>query len=273
MIYIKTYCYSDHELPFIVAQLEEAYDFIDMLYVFEYNYTHTGIKKDYNFERVIQHVPDRLKDKLCYKKVNLDGIVEYAYENEPLIHALNEPVQRSMFFNDPSITLNDDDIIIDIDSDEIIYKQCYTDLLSELNRKNRVLSIKFNQFFFKHNFLWTNIKFSSPTIYKYGMVKGISRKIKCLSIKHQRDCAVTTDGIYGCHMSWVMPAKYMVKKLHSYGHPKYRKFADENVLQKAIDNKEYIFDSGRKMEIDVLDLEDIRIPTHLRGVKNIFEYM
>ena len=46
MIYIKSYCYSKHELPFIISQLEESYNYVDKVCVYEYNYTHTGKKKN-----------------------------------------------------------------------------------------------------------------------------------------------------------------------------------------------------------------------------------
>ena len=45
MIYIKSYCYSKHELPFIISQLQEGYKYIEKLILYEYNYTHTGCGK------------------------------------------------------------------------------------------------------------------------------------------------------------------------------------------------------------------------------------
>ena len=31
MLYLKSYCYSIHELPFIIANLQEGYNYIDKL--------------------------------------------------------------------------------------------------------------------------------------------------------------------------------------------------------------------------------------------------
>ena len=81
MIYIKSYCYSSHELPFVIANLEEGYDFIDKLILYEYNYTHTGTKKNYEMEKVIHLIPDKLKNKLDYKKIDISKYIEYAFEN------------------------------------------------------------------------------------------------------------------------------------------------------------------------------------------------
>ena len=120
MLYLKSYCYSIHELPFIIANLQEGYNYIDKLLLYEYNYTHTGIKKNYELEKVLYLIPDHLRKKLYYEKFDITKYVEYAYEDGPLIHNVNEPIQRSIVFNDPNITLNDNDIIIDHDK---LYKR------------------------------------------------------------------------------------------------------------------------------------------------------
>ena len=211
-IYMKSYCYSNHELPFIISQLQESYDHIDKLILYEYNYTHTGIKKDYEMEKVIHFVPEELRCKLDYKKIDLKNHHVCSPNNEDLCHRINEPIQRNWFFNDNDLDLKDNDVIIDIDIDEIIYKNSYKPLLEEFNKRRMPLSIKLNQFFFKNNYLWTNCNFSSPSIYQYKMVKNIKKVIKGLKIKNQRDLNQKTGKIYGCHMSWVMPVNYMITK-------------------------------------------------------------
>ena len=272
MIYIKSYCYSKHELPFIISQLQEGYKYIEKLILYEYNYTHTGCGKKYELEELLYLIPEELKKKLYYKKVDLTNVIEYAYENGPLIHNINEPIQRSCMFNDNNIIINDDDIIIDCDIDEIIYEDNYLKLINELNLKNKPLSIKLNQFFFKNNYLWTNCNFSSPTIYKYSMVKNNNKLIKGLKIKNLRDLSDKTDEIHGCHMSWIMPVEYMIKKLHSYSHPEFRKYASKELLSKAIKEKKYIFDLNRKFDIDELNINDNRIPKYLQK-EEIFNYI
>ena len=122
MIYIKTYCYSKHELPFVLANLSEGYNYIDKFCVYEYNFTHTGKKKDYEMEKVLHLTPHEFKSKLYYCKVDLSPFIIETY-NESICHDVNENIQRNWFFNDPNINLKDDDIIIDVDCDEIIYKK------------------------------------------------------------------------------------------------------------------------------------------------------
>lgn len=269
MIYIKTYCYSKHELPFIIAQLKEGYDFIDKLCVYEYNYTHTGKEKNYEMENEIKKIPKKYMNKLYYKKVDLSKYNVYSYNNENLCHKINEPIQRNMFFNDNEIILQNDDIIIDVDCDEIIYERSYPKLISELKRKQIPLSIKLNQFFFKHNYLWTDCNFSSPAIYFYKHVKRINKYIFDLKINNLRDLNNKTDNIYGCHMSWVMPIEEMVQKCYKTAHTRYRHLANKYILKKAIEEKKYIFDLNRSFKIVEIDLKDNRIPQFLQK-DNIF---
>lgn len=42
-------------------------------------------------------------------------------------------------------------------------------------------------------------------------------------------------------MSWIMSVDYMINKLHSYSHPEYRKYADKELLTKAIQENIYIY--------------------------------
>ena len=273
MIYLKSYCYSDHELPFIIANLTESYDHIDKFYLYEYNRTHTGLNKKYNLQKYMDIIPLNLKDKLVYRMIDVSNICEYAYENEGLIHSHNEPIQRSYFYYDPEVpVLNNNDIIIDIDVDEIIYDKSYPKLISDIRKSNRPMSIKLNQFFFKNNYLWTNCSFSSPSIYLYSMVKNRQHKLRGIPIKNCRDLSYKTDGICGAHMSWIMPTSYMVKKLHCYSHPKYRKYADYKKLNEAIRNKVYIFAENRKFDIDELSYTDDRIPRYLQN-DTIFDFI
>ena len=212
MIYLKSYCYSKHELPFVISQLIEGWDFIDKLCLYEYNYTHTGVEKEYEMEKVLHLIPENLKKKLYYKKVDLTKYHVNSYNNENLCHSVNEPIQRSWFFNDTNLNLLDNDIIIDIDIDEIIYKDSYSELINELNEKNCLLSIRMNLFFFKQNYLWTDNICNASTICKYSMIKNNKRQIKGINVIKMRDCTVRTKNICGCHMSWVMPIDNMVNK-------------------------------------------------------------
>ena len=57
----------------------------------------------------------------------------------------------------------------------------------------------------------------------------------------------------------------MINKLHTYSHPRYRFCADKDLLEKAIENKEYPFDRKAKFEIQELKSDDPIIPTSMRS--------
>jgi len=262
MIYLKSYCYSKHELPFINAQLDESMGHVDKFYLYEFDRTHTGVEKKFELDGIIPK-----NDRLVYKKVSVKDTCVYAYNDGPKIHAINEPIQRSYIFNDPDVVLCDEDIIFDVDVDEIIYSSSYPNLIDSYMAPT---SIRLNQFFFKHNYLWTDCNFSSPTMYKYKDIKNTIHKVNGLNVStHTRDLPKKTSDIHGCHMSWIMPVDYMINKLHSYGHTEFRKYADAVELQKAIDDKKYIFDLKRPFNIHELEFNDDRIPKILQ-TNNIF---
>ena len=64
----------------------------------------------------------------------------------------------------------------------------------------------------------------------------------------------------GAHMSWNMSVEQMILKLRSYSHPEYEKFANIEVLNRAIEDKVYIFDESRPFTIQELKHNDPRIP-------------
>ena len=272
MKYIKSYCYNKHELPFIITQLKESYNYIDKYCLYEYNYTHTGQKKEYELENFIKYIPDNLLDKLYYKKIDLTNYHVDSLNNEDLSHNINENIQRNWFFNDENIILNDNDIIIDVDCDEIIYESSYELLFKELENFNSTLSITMNLFFYKTNYLWTNNICRASSICKYKNIKNNYETIFNLKIYKIRNSQYYTNNIYGCHMSWVMPIKFMIEKCFKGAHSKFKHLANYDILEKAIKEKKYIFDLNRPFNIVELNLNDSRIPEFLQK-DNIFDYL
>lgn len=92
-IYIKSYCYSEHEIPFIIANLTENYKHIENFLLYEYNFTHTGLVKSFNLEKHLLEIPKKFRNKLVYKKVDLNKYIKNYFNNEEKIHKFNEPIQ------------------------------------------------------------------------------------------------------------------------------------------------------------------------------------
>ena len=72
-------------------------------------------------------------------------------------------------------------------------------------------------------------------------------------------------------MSWVMPIDYMLKKIYSGAHTKYHNLGKREILEKAIEDKKYIFDLKRPFNIVELDITNTLIPTTLQKIE-LFDY-
>ena len=270
-VYIKSYCYSEHEIPFIIANLAENYSKITKFLLYEYNFTHTGLMKPYNLEKYLSEIPNNLREKLVYKKVDLNKYMKNYFNNEDKIHKYNEPIQRSYWLNDNSLKFNPEDIIIDIDVDEIIYGNTFDQMVDEIKISPNPLSIKLNLFFYKENYLWEGKEFSSPTIYKFKMIDGFINYFKDIKFCNMRNLKDKTKNIYGAHLSWFMPIEYMERKLLSYGHPKYRNIGVKEI-EKAIKLKKYPWENV-EFNIKELNKSSKQIPSYFRQEINFFDYL
>lgn len=255
MIYLKTYMYAQHELEFIIANLQECYDHIDKMIVCEFNINHTGEKRNFEFEDLCSKVPENLRDKLDYHACDIYDITARAFNDEDTIHRVNEPIMRSFF-----TTLYDfdpEDIIISVDADEILYREEIQGVIDKV-KTNNIVSLKMRQFFYKKTYLWEDIIWRSAIACKF-------KAINPAYPNNWRDTGVPTEDFVGCHFSWCMSTEAMIKKLYTYSHPCYRFCADKEILQDAIDNKKYPFDKNRSFNIKEIDSNSSIIPTSLRG--------
>ena len=100
--------------------------------VCEFDIHHTGVKRGFEFLDLKDRVPEHLQDKLDYHACEVFDETARAYDNENAIHAINEPVMRSYFTK--LYNFMDDDIIISVDADEILYKEKLPYLLGEVEK-------------------------------------------------------------------------------------------------------------------------------------------
>jgi hypothetical protein len=251
MIYLKTYFYVEHEIKFLVMNLIESYDHIDKFIICEHNRTHTGKPREFIFEKYRDQFPPELMDKVIYLPCDISEHTVEAYENEDDIHRINEPVMRSCFMT--NLSFEDEDIVISVDADEIIYRESYPYIISEVNN-NDVVRLNLYQFFYKTTYLWEGKDFTSPIASKYKVFKG---QYPC----NWRDVGRVVDKKVGCHFSWCMTPEQMVYKLHTYSHPRYRFCADKELLENAIKNKTYPFDPSIDFCIKEVNLNSEVLPS------------
>jgi len=232
-------------------KLIESYNHIDKFIICEHNRTHTGQPRDFIFENHRDEFPKELMDKVIYLPCDISEHTVEAYEDEDAIHNINEPVMRSCFMT--NLSFDDEDIIVSVDADEIIYRQSWEYIISEVEKKELV-RLNMHQFFYKFNYLWEGKDFTSPIASKYKVFK---HQYPC----NWRDVGQILSKKVGCHFSWCMTPKEMVYKLHTYSHPRYRFCADETLLKKAIKDKTYPFDENVDFNIREIELNDEVLPT------------
>jgi len=256
MIYLKTYFYTEHEIKFLKLNLLESSSHIDKFIICEFNRTHTGEKREYIFDNFKKEFTPEQLEKILYLPCDISNEVVYAKDDEDKIHSINEPVMRGYFVK--LVPLNDDDIIISIDADEIIYGQKYNDIIAAV-KQNNLIQLKLHQFFYKINYHWYNNDFIAPTAAKYKVFKN--------SYPSQlRYMGPVFNDYVGCHFSWCMTPEEMIYKLNTYSHPKYRFCADIKLLTNSINNKEYPFDKTVDFKIKELSLTDSILPKMLKKI-------
>ena len=265
MIYFKTYFYSPHEIPFLILNLRESYKYIDKFIICEFNYTHTGMRKEYIWNYHKHKFPKDLIDKVLYLKIYMSNVAKYAYNNEPVIHRVNEPYMRGSFVK--HIPIKDDDLVISTDADEIIYGEKYPELLKAARRKGSIC-LTLHQFFYRVNYWWKSKPFRAPTIALY-------RKMKGKFPNQWRYQGESYPGCVGCHFSWCMTSSEMLHKMKCYSDsPKYRHLEKKEILDKAIETRTYPFDPKRPFKIKVIDFTKSKlIPKEMMKMKEMFNHL
>lgn len=254
MIYLKTHFYTENEINYINLNLQESYDKIDKFIVCEFNITHTGSKREFIFKNYEHLINPLFKDKLVYLECDIADLAVDATTNESLAHSTNELLMRGYFVKE--YNFEDDDIIISVDCDEIIYKQSYDEIIKGVKQYGKV-SIELNQFFYKLNYFWSDNNFIAPTASYYKTYKNNYPA-------HWRYDGVLLNGKLGCHFSWCMTIDDMIYKLNTYAHVKYKPFADRAVLSNAIENRIYPFDLNKAFTINKIDRESKLLPDSIR---------
>ncbi len=255
MIYLKTYFYTENEINYINLNLMESQEKIDAFIICEFDFTHTGEERELIFEKNKHLIHPDFLDKIIYFPCRIKDKAKYARDNEPLIHQINEPLMRGYFVD--LMKFDDDDIIISVDADEIIYNERYDSIIESV-KMNGTIQLELNQLFYKPSYHWVNSYFRAPiaTFFKHYKNRG--------HVNWRYDGKLL-NGKSGCHFSWCMGIDEMIYKLNTYSHPSNRKFASEEILKKAIETKTYPFDLNKPFAITEIDRNSEVLPKSIRN--------
>lgn len=253
---------SPHEFPFLRLNILESMERVDRILVCEANFTHTGKERELIFGELIEGLRREEKVKVEYLPLKLNNLIDWSHESGQLYHHI-ERLIRNRFSEETKI--HKDDIVIAVDADEVIYEASYDLIEKRLYKswmkKSKSLRLKLHQFFYKLDYHWINCEFSSPVAAKAGyfLSKG--------NAAQWRDEGEVSKFFAGCHFSWVMDVDQMLIKLQTYAHNDiYGQFANKQLLEFAIQNKEYPFDSKVNFKVEEIRKTSNIYPNRFREV-------
>jgi hypothetical protein len=242
-IIAKTIVSSPTELPFVLMNIEELSEIVDMFLICEANVTHAGHPRSHILrEHFMQHITN---EKVKFVEMDLskeclpfDGLSRTMHYNEQII--------RNGFTG--YIKLMPDDIVISMDADEVLFGNRVKQLTRRLRRKvlNRgSYVLRLNQVIYKLSFQWTDCDFRGPVVccaeYYISQPNPQWRYLGFPTVRKS-----------GTHFSWLMNPSDMVKKIMAYSHRAENEiFASEEIMKDAISNRTYPFEPDRKFTIKV----------------------
>tara|TARA_Y100001963_G_scaffold116198_1_gene161401 strand:- start:15 stop:797 length:783 start_codon:yes stop_codon:yes gene_type:complete len=174
---LKTNFYSENEVPFLLLNLIECYEHVDKFIAYEFNYTKSGLRKEFVDLKKWWDLFEPYEDKFEYHQIDLDGDDVFVKDEngvgEDIQKVINEPYSRNYFTKLTS--LNDDDFVFSVDADEIVYGQHY-EKICELIEDNDT-PVKLNMhFFWKTVINLTNKPWNSPCACQFKHLKNKTQK-------------------------------------------------------------------------------------------------
>jgi hypothetical protein len=260
---------QENESKFAALQVLQARDSVDQIVFVEHNFTHTGVKKDYtfkNYEKEISKYSN--KGNVSYLYVDLADKIIQNTKNADEMH-FNETLMRKSFLEE--LKLKDSDYVYLLDADEIIFRRYYriiNILMHLLGRFNFGFRLPMNQFFYRMNYLWTELVITNTTVVSVSNLRRSDRYL--------RDYGIKFPMRVGSHYSWQLTVSEMLLKLKSYAHSAdYAHLANAALLSAAISEKKYPFEPDRPFTIKELSKKESRkyFPSDFELVENQFEYL
>jgi len=239
-----------HELPFIRMTLLEADGQVDTILLAEADFTHTGIQRERQLEVHALELGGLVtQSEFKYLPVTIGSRVRME-SDRATDHHFNERLIRDAFTE--SYQLSDNDVVIALDADEVVYRASYPYVLHMASKRHPLrtnVRLPMRQFYYRVNLLWEGLTFTSAVA---GRVRDLRR-----SSVAWRDAGYLLSGFVGCHFSWQLTTEQMIEKLGNYAHNSdYGHLANAQVLEDAVRTRTYPFDPHREFKLRRLSPEE-----------------
>lgn len=246
-IFLKTHFYLEEEIPFLKLNFLEGKKYFDKFIISEFNYSKTGLKKDYVDLKKFDFFSEEDYRKIEYHQIDLTNKIKPAFDNNDSecrknMSLNNEGLFRNEFVNYHNF--NDDDIIISVDADEIIYSNFYEKLLKK--EIKLPAKLKMHHFTYKINNYCGQTWYSPlATIYTdskdYKQEIELNNKKYIVNYPNWRDQGEVTKECCGCHFSWCLNPEAMKSKIkfHGIGVNQDPENSQKFNIEKKIKNREF----------------------------------
>ena len=271
-----------NELDILELRLNILNDYVDYFVIVESDVSHSGEKKQFNFE-INKSRYNKFIDKIIYYKItdtpndflNLNDTedVELNKINEFIIKQTNrfnrktqQDYGRDFFQKEsvrrPLINCNDDDIILFSDLDEIPNPE----IINELNGydlDHKILSLRQNTYYYYLN-VFKQSDWYGTKILKY-------KNLNDLSLNEVRGDVTLSDKIDngGWHFSFMGGKKMVEKKLTSYSA---KDLSSKRVLESIEYNIENNIDPFFRGKLETVEIDNT-FPEYLRNNINSFNHL
>ncbi len=271
-----------NELDILELRLNILNDYVDYFVIVESDVSHSGEKKQFNFE-INKSRYNKFIDKIIYYKItdtpndflNLNETedVELNKINEFIIKQTNrfnrktqQDYGRDFFQKEsvrrPLINCNDDDIILFSDLDEIPNPEIINEL-SGYDLGHKILSLRQNTYYYYLN-VFKQSDWYGTKILKY-------KNLKDLSLNEVRGDVTLSDKIDngGWHFSFMGGKKMVEKKLTSYSA---KDLSSKRVLESIEYNIENNIDPFFRGKLETVEIDNT-FPEYLRNNINSFNHL
>lgn len=244
MIYFKAIFTNQLELTQIGYSLKELGELIDVVILIEPSFRHNGeLKPLIGVNSICSKFRDIQIEYIVVPRLNF---IQTTRDSK--LHHKYETITRGYFVK--ALELKDEDIIISVDADEILYKNVVIDILDRLKNESkysRGYVLKLHQFFYNTSWRAKNHDFVAPSICYYGA--------RYLQKKFWLGYAGLTDWRYsghlygeygGVHLSWFNSIDELVLKVKTWSHSGEFDFTDAQIKElilSDIENGSYSFRS------------------------------
>lgn len=236
MIYLKAIFTNHLELQQIGHSIKELGNLIDAVILIEPSFRHNGQERPLiGFSWLSSTFPNLNIEYIVVPRLRF---IEETRDSR--LHHKYERITRGYFAK--ALDLKDEDIIISVDADEILYANVVYDILTLMKAKSKYSKgyvLKLHQFFYNNSFRARNHDFIAPTISYYG---SRYREKKYWfgygNLIDWRYSGNLYNQFAGVHMSWFNSLEELVLKVKTWSHSGEFNYTDTQIKELLLSDME-----------------------------------